>query len=192
MKFKPTLIVFSTLIFTLFSCSVVKNPSSANFNRVKYNSHLKFAKADKKEKLPNTIQSFNEKTEVQEHNTAQLEKAAVNGFDYKSLVASSTKERTALKAEKIIDENINVEPRKPLSGLFSNESSTTESTINSYLNKPLAVDSDLALGDVLYVLLVLLAILVIVSIIGEFAGGLIGLLIALLLILLLLRLLGIA
>jgi len=63
------LFIASTL---LFSCSLVKNPNSSNFSRVKYNAHLKTAKNLKKETVVSTVSSFQLEEELSETSKTKL------------------------------------------------------------------------------------------------------------------------
>jgi hypothetical protein len=197
MNFKTKLSLFLVLAIGLFSCTIVKSPQSANFHRVKYNSHLKFANKANKEKIPETVSSF----EVEKKSNARENKESVvepmnSSINYKNLTASvnsaatapKTAEQNELKAQV---ETVETKSKSKSEPIFNpNAEAKERSNITSYLNSPAPVDSDHALGDILYIILVVLLILIVLSLIAEVAGGLVGALIAILLILLILRILG--
>lgn len=198
MNIKTKLSLFLILAIGLFSCTMVKSPQSADFHRVKYNSHLKFAKKANKEKLPETVSSF----EAENKSNAQVYKESIvepinRSVNYKNLTASinttaavpKTIQQKELKAQV---ETVETKSERNSEPIFNpNAEAKERSNIASYLNSPVPVASDAALGDILYIILVVLLVLIVLSLIAELAGGLVGALIAVLLILLILRLLGI-
>lgn len=200
MKFKTKLSLFLVLAIGLFSCTMVKSPQSADFHRVKYNPHLKFAKKANKEKLPETVSSFDAEKESESIATKKEERAIVpmnRTVSYKNLTASlkaasaapKTAEQKELKAEV---ETVETKSKSKTEPIFNPYVEAKErSNISSYLNSPTPVASDTALGNILYIILVILLILIVLSLVADLGGGLIGALLAVLLILLILRLLGI-
>ncbi|MEX2380626.1 MAG: hypothetical protein WD530_07765 [Vicingaceae bacterium] len=197
MNFKTKLSLFLVLAIGLFSCTMVKSPQSADFHRVKYNPHLKFAKKADKEKLPETVSSF---AKEESEKIASKDEKHIEPMDrtvsYNSLTASvqaasaapKTTEQKELKAEVEVVETKSKSKTEPIFNPYAE--AMERSNISSYLNSPAPVASDAALGDILYIILVVLLILIVISLIADLAGGLIGALIAVLLILLILRLLG--
>ena len=189
----------SIIIASVFaSCSMVKSPQSANFNRVKYNAHLKLAKKDTKEKLPETVKSFEEETKLISSESSRLAQMQLKTFKTPLLASTNSLDPKTADPIKVKAEQVTVEPskkEKPLMGLFGQATELMHpKTINEYLNKPLPIatvadDSDL--GNLLYLILVIILVLIIIGIIADLAGGAVGALIAVLLILLILRLLGI-
>ena len=192
-------------ILTLFiaSCSMVKNPQSANFQRVKYNSHLKLAKQQKADKLPKTVKSFETQKGIEEYKLEEEGLATLSKRQQKSLLASNSKLAQPQKATKVkinpaewdFKESKSKKQLAENPSIWENELNAPNlSEINTYLNavEPLSAESSVGLGDLLYVILVVLLVLIVISLIAELAGGLVGALIAVLLILLILRLLGYA
>lgn len=198
MNFKTKLSIFLVLAIGLFSCTMVKSPQSADFHRVKYNPHLKFAKKANKEKLPETVSSFN--AEKESEVVANKEEKSIEPMNrtisYRNLTASvqaaSAAPKTAeQKKLKEAVETVETKSKSKTEPIFNPYADVKErSNISSYLNSPAPVDSDHALGNILYIILVVLLILIVISLIADLAGGLVGALIAVLLILLILRLLG--
>lgn len=94
---KITRFLFLFIAVALASCSMVKNPQSANFNRVKYNSHLKLAQHTKKE-LPKTVESFQKE---------EMKPEAVKKKDLKRLKLEA-KTETKTKSPKLVKELIPV------------------------------------------------------------------------------------
>lgn len=192
--------LFSTVIIAsvFASCSMVKSPQSANFNRVKYNSHLKLAKNETKEKLPETVTSFEEETEIRSKKAKKMEH--MQAKRYATPLLASTNLLIPKKA-KPINQNANqveIVPNKKENqslGLFGEATDLMHpKSVREYLNKPLSTSAaveDPALGNLLYIILVVILVLIVLGLIADLAGGLVGTLIAVLLILLLLRLLGI-
>ncbi|MEQ8909094.1 MAG: hypothetical protein RIC95_07870 [Vicingaceae bacterium] len=191
------------VLLSLFiaSCTVVKNPQSANFQRVKYNSHLKLAKKQNNEKLPQTVNSFETPEEVEEYSLESVGLTSLSKKKQKALFASVNQKVQPRKANKVVvnPKEWNFKSSKVDKKLAENPSiwehdpkAPRVSEINSYLNavEPITDDSTVGLGDLLYVIVVVLLILIVISLIAELAGGLVGALIAVLLILLILRLLG--
>lgn len=196
MKKGSQLILILSIVFGLFSCSMVKNPESANFQRVKYNSHLNLAKHNTKKALEPTVESFAEKTNLTEQKTT-VKSSTNNKLNSQSLTASKEKSIAPINEEvnEIRTINSKIESKKVAKPhtIFYPLSENKLSDITSYLAEPLALSnsSDHALGNLLYIILVILAVLIVISLLSEVGGGLIGTLIAILLILLLLRILGV-
>ncbi len=69
-------------LLSFSACSLVKNTSSANFSRVKYNAHLKLPKSKKVVVLPKTVESF--ELEAKNEQTQQE-------LNEESLVASNSR-----------------------------------------------------------------------------------------------------
>jgi len=191
--------LFSTVIIAsvFASCSMVKSPQSANFNRVKYNAHLKLAKNESKDKLPETVKSFEEETSIATYKAERMEQ--IKPKKYSTPLLASTNLLTPKKASPIKQKASEVEiapnkKEKPSIGLFGEASNMMHpNSIREYLNNPLPVAAavdDPALGNLLYIILVVILILIVIGLVADLAGGLVGALIAVLLILLILRLLG--
>jgi len=188
----------TVIIASVFaSCSMVKSPQSANFNRVKYNAHLKLAKNESKEKLPETVKSFEEKTEIASNKAEKMER--MKPKKYTGPLLASTNLLSPKKAEPIKEKasQVSVSPNKKekqTMGLFGNTTNMMRpNSIREYLNNPLpvaAASDELDLGNLLYIILVVILILIVIGLVADLAGGLVGALIAVLLILLILRLLG--
>lgn len=199
MKLTSKLSLFLVLAIGLFSCTMVKSPQSASFHKVKYNPHLKFANKTSKEKLPETVSSFEEESaeESNSNEKAKVKPIQRLGSDFQNLTASVSSilakpksvEQKKLETEV---ENANEPSRSKTEPIFNPDFKTDKkSNISTYLNSPMAAPvNDVPLGDILYVILVVLLILIVISLIADLAGGLVGALIAVLLILLILRLLG--
>lgn len=191
--------LFLSLLIT--SCTVVKNPQSANFQRVKYNSHLKLVEKVQKDKLPKTAKSFISDTGVEPNalegeNLATLEKRANQPLYASSKKMPQPKIAKAIKVntkEWDFKESKSRKKKNDMPSIWqSQETNNKEGSIRSYVNsmKPVSADVATGLGNLLYIILVVLLILIVISLIAELAGGLVGALIAVLLILLILRLLG--
>lgn len=184
----------SIIIVGLASCTMVKNPQSANFQRVKYNSHLKLAKQDNPTKLkPQAIASL-ESTQLESKSFSSLETYKLESpqpIRSELRLKTETSVPTDLLAnENSADKEVDVKPNRdyqwdPLNGV-SNFNEDSSEALNS-------MASDLSDGDwgnLLYLLVAVILVLIIISLIANLAGGLIGALIAILLILLILRILG--
>lgn len=188
----------TAIIASVFaSCSMVKSPQSANFNRVKYNAHLKLAKNESKEKLPETVKSFEEETEIASKKPEKMEQ--IQPKKYSTPLLASTNLLAPKKAEPLKKQINEVEiapnkKEKPSMGLFGQATNMMHpNSIREYLNNPLPMATaaeELDLGNLLYIILVVLLILIVIGLIADIAGGAVGALIAVLLILLILRLLG--
>lgn len=197
MKITTKLSLLLIMAVGLFSCTAIKNPQSANFQRVKYNSHIKFAKKSTKEKLPETVSSFDKEDNSEMEASSKGDYKPIRRINtYKNLTASVNAASASPKKssnEEFIKEVESVEhkSKNKTAPIFNaNLLKDKESNISSYLNSPAPVASEEALGDILYVILVVLLILIVISLIADLAGGLVGALIAVLLILFILRLLG--
>lgn len=192
MKKRVQFVVMLSMVFGLFSCSMVKQPQSANFQTVKYNSHLNLAKKHKTKKMEPTVESF-EKTANIEKRSTPIETVARN-HNFKNLLTASTSKQHAVKADELevnqMEEQLKVDDEKAHTIFNRAHRLNPSSAINDYLAKPMPVASDAPLGNILYVVLVVILILIVISLFADLAGGLIGALIAVLLILLVLRLLG--
>lgn len=191
--------LFSTVIIAsvFASCSMVKSPQSANFNRVKYNAHLKLANNESKENLPETVKSFEEETKIASNRPEKMEQ--VQPKSYSTPLLASTNLLSPKKANPIREKvnQVEVAPNKKVSpsmGLFGQATNMMHpNSIREYLNNPLPMATaadQLDLGNLLYIILVVLLILIVIGLIADLAGGAVGALIAVLLILLILRLLG--
>ena len=176
---------------------MVKSPQSANFNRVKYNAHLKLANNESKENLPETVKSFEEETKIASNRPEKMEQ--VQPKSYSTPLLASTNLLSPKKANPIREKvnQVEVAPNKKVSpsmGLFGQATSMMHpNSIREYLNNPLPMATaadQLDLGNLLYIILVVLLILIVIGLIADIAGGAVGALIAVLLILLILRLLG--
>jgi len=193
MKKVTQLALMISMVFGLFSCSMVKQPQqTSNFQAVKYNSHLKLAKKQKSEKLEPTVESFTEIAEVEERNTP-IETLKSNR-EYKSVLTASTSKQLAVKSNELkvseVEEQLTVNDNKAQTIFNRAHQISGVSAINSYLAKPMPVAANPPLGDILYVVLVVVLILIVIGLVADLAGGLVGALIAVLLILLILRFLG--
>lgn len=189
---------FSIIITSVFaSCSMVKSPQSANFDRVKYNAHLKLAKKELKERLPETVKSFEQESASTSSKSPKLERMELKKLNTPVMASTNSLSPQMASPIKVSTNQVSIESskkEKPLMGLFGQATELMHpKSIKEYLNKPLpvAVDNDSALGNLLYLILVVILVLIIIGIISDLAGGAIGALIAVLLILLILRLLGI-
>lgn len=189
----------SIIIASVFaSCSMVKSPQSANFDRVKYNAHLNLAKKELKERLPETVKSFEQESAPTSSKSSNLERMELKKLNTPVVASTNSVSPKMASPIKVATDQVSIiEPskkEKPLMGLFGQATELMHpKSINEYLNKPLpvAVDNDSALGNLLYLILVIILVLIIIGVISDLAGGAIGALIAVLLILLILRLLGI-
>ena len=193
--------LFSTVIIAsvFASCSMVKSPQSANFNRVKYNAHLKLAQKETKNKLPETATSFEEESKRPSLKAEKMKRMKPKRHST-SLLASTNlltpKKVEPLKQSASQFEVASNKEEKQSIGLFGQATDLMHpKSIREYLNKPLptsaAAADDSALGNLLYIILVVLLVLIVIGLIADLAGGAVGALIAVLLILLLLRILGI-
>lgn len=187
------LIVF---IFTLSSCSMVKNPQSANFQRVKYNSHIKMAKKQAKEEVQENLAQTEIVKDVNSYAT-EMEPSKINKlkrkpqFAFNEVMTESPKQKDLMHSELSASNQVyNMTNQSdeflwtPIDGWKNTrpvEAKVPEMTLDG---------GSADWGNLLYLLLVVILILIVISLIANLAGGLIGALIAVLLILLILRFLG--
>ena len=107
-------VIIVLVLLSIYSCSLVKNPlASKNFNRVKYNSHLKYSKS---------------KVEKQE--------VAVTEMQVEKTVRSFTKENSAQEKESVIANNIIQEELRTIlqEGRYSDAPAMVQQS-NNFLQK---------------------------------------------------------
>lgn len=197
MKTKSLFTLVILIAFAFSSCTMVKSTDVNNFNRVKYNTHVKLNKKSQQEKLVvNKMESIdaaevsaidtesNHEILLAENHTAVKEvqpkkiKRAKAIQNYSSAINSSKKPtKSSAKAIATTDFMLNkIQDLVPFA------------TANL---EPAVAQSDSALGSLIWLILVVLLVLILIGILADLGGGLIGTLIAVLLVLLILRLLGI-
>ncbi len=185
------------IAFAFGSCTMVKSTDVNNFNRVKYNTHVKLNKKSQQEKLEvNKMESINnaDLAIIETENKHEI-LVAENKTEVKEVQPKKIKRNKAIQ---------NYSSAINSTKKASNSSAKAVESTNFMLNKlqdlvpfatanlePAPVSSDSALGNLIWLILVVLLVLILLSILGGLGGSVIGTLIGILVILLILRLLGI-
>tara|TARA_R110002072_G_scaffold280790_1_gene443200 strand:- start:580 stop:1173 length:594 start_codon:yes stop_codon:yes gene_type:complete len=189
--------VIAILAIFLASCSMVKSPQSSNFQKVKYNAHLKKATNSSDKKLATTINSFDEVQEMESNSQKDLattKQTAIKSPLLASVPLVTTKKEVSKINSPSTDEVVSNKLKKKTTifnevTAFQPLKKANESIVS--LNAAAAAEEGDGIGGLLYLLLVIILVLIILGLISDIGGGAIGTLIAVLLILLILRLLGV-
>jgi len=191
---KATFLFLSAILF-LSACTMVKHKSTANFQRVKYNPHLKMAQ-EKTESIQKATALKLEKEAIRESESAIEDERQIahlirrNGLNLESSKEiSRAKPRTArLRSNSTV--GLNKQADEPVKHTQESAINTEESILINAL-EPMAAASEEAVLDLIYIILIVLLVLIVIGLIIDLSGGLLGSLIAILLILLILHLLGV-
>ena len=171
------LLVLITLIMVT-SCSIVKDKTSANFNRVKYNAHVKLGNKLSKSKMPETVNSFTEMAEEKpmerkgllKHTLLANNKNVKEPSKVVAFVNQYKKEKLLSKVNQEL-ESVIVEQGK-LSSTFPSASYWWEDDVE-----------DWPWGEIVLafiaVLLIAIIIVVLVDLVGGVIAGLLGLILLL-------------
>lgn len=169
-------------VLTIFltACSVVKSPQANNFQRVKYNAHLKLAKKQDLKELATTVSSFpkEEKTlEKSQLSAARKENLEAIHKDPVILTEMKKKERLAIRNSikerflKTVDqEQFRPESDKSLS-----------STMDWWEDDPEDWPWQEIVLAAIAVLLIVLIVVLVIDLIGGLLGALLGVILLLLL-----------
>ena len=183
---KLNVLTFSLIAILFASCTLVKSPQTASFQRVKYNTHLKLAKTEKSDKLEKV-----KSEQIAEVNTEIDSKEMAYIVNKEFNIENELPKQKVLKKKDVEINTYQVAQNEEASlEIKATPKSNSLQASTSVVLEPVASSTTAGLGDILYVILVVLLILIVIGLIAELAGGLVGALIAILLILLILRLLG--
>jgi len=189
---------FLFIAVLLTSCSMVKHSPSASFKKVKYNSHLKFAKKNSPAKIDEMAYDQVQKGQENERFDSTLSEIPKSTYKFKEknrshlrkirkVKRSASNLAALMSGKKAVEksQHKNAQPFNPPVPNF------TDRAVNHSLAplEPIAVDDNDVL-DLIYIILLVLLVLIVVGFIIDLSGGLLGTLIAILLILLILHLLG--
>lgn len=181
---KNTAIYSLLLVLFLGSCSIVKQPTSSNFKRVKYNAHLKKGKSYEKKKLAKTASYAEEKEAVKE-------KSKVESIANATKVQSGTKKKhkkDVLFSDKIKSKKVIIS--KPLEVLLEEAVQSKEAESEESLNTTPRDwweddPEDWPWGEivlaVIAILLIAILIVILIDIIGAIIGSILGLILLILL-----------
>lgn len=187
-KFEFSYLLIALLLFS--SCSVVKNPQSSNFQRVKYNSHLKMAKKQIKKELEEFSMADLEKMQPQEGKLEPSPKNQHAIYAYNKVMTEDEKKDEVKMTQLSASREFSVPLIHADRNVLWNPIQGFKTIKPEAVNVPAVTMDDGDWGSLLYILVVVLLALLILSILLDLTGGLIGLLIAVILVLVILRLLG--
>lgn len=114
-KLKLSYLFALALLITLGSCSLVKNSTSSNFSRVKYNAHLKLPNAKNEVKLPKTVESFasesakKENSEIEQQITLVASKS--NKVEREPVQSKKKEEQLDASATKAVEVDLIKSPK---------------------------------------------------------------------------------
>lgn len=188
--------LLGVILIGLSSCTMVKNPKSSSFHRVKYNSHVKLANNSKLSSIDQTVSNFEVGSDQASRSTSRTNREDIVPIQKRSFIINGKQFSGQIREKSVFNSPVVVSSEKQMIDAARGESilwNPIQGLINAKPKVTLlspAAELDEGLGDLLYIILVVLLVLIILSFIADLAGGLVGTLIAILLILLILHWLG--
>ncbi len=175
---KNILLFICCLSLLLSSCSLVKNPHSTNFARVKYNSHVKLAKSEKRV-LPKTIESFElNDTKIAEVKTEEAsvklerEQDEISPKEELATLEFPKKKMRTLEVKQLLNEVKKLDIKKSKKQLRAIKANQSRDWWDDDIEDWPWLDICLAL---IAILLIAIIVTLLVDLIGGIISGLIGL-----------------
>lgn len=180
------LLLFITISTFFFACSLVKNPQSSNFNRVKHHAHLKKIKKGKKTFI-NTVDSFQKNESVTTSEEASADPIVQEKVAFEKAVASAKVSNNDISKEESVVVRKSDQPSIKLSTMLEDARQFKVNSNNKIKRYEWWEDDpeDWPWGEIILAAIAFLVIVILVIVLVELIGALVSSLLGLIILLLL-------